>query len=65
MSKKDDEFLLPSAKKLRFRGDLNLYHFENHVEDIFDDVDRRKSKGDQQNEEAQKKGKNALMTHDL
>lgn len=44
MTKKDDDLLTTTAKKIRFRGDLNLYHFDNHVEDIFDDADRRKLK---------------------
>lgn len=43
MSKKDDEFLTPSTKKIRFRGDLNSHYFEHHIEDIFDD-DRKKPK---------------------
>lgn len=60
MTKKDDDFLTPAAKKIRFRGDLNLYHFENnHIEDIFDDPERRKLKnfGDSHAaDEANKKG---------
>lgn len=45
MSKKDDDFVTPSSKKIRFRGDLNFYHFDNnHIEDIFDDPERRKLK---------------------
>lgn len=54
MSRKEDPSTLfpatPPIKKLRFRGDLNLHHFEGaRVEDIFDDVDgaKRKSQHDQ------------------
>lgn len=43
MSKKDDDLLTPSTKKIRFRGDLNSHYFEHHIEDIFDD-DRKKTK---------------------
>lgn len=59
MTKKDDDFLTPSTKKIRFRGDLNSYYFDNHVEDIFDDPERRKLKhfGDQNPDENHKKGK--------
>lgn len=59
MTKKDDDFLTPSTKKIRFRGDLNSYYFDNHVEDIFDDPERRKLKhfGDQNTDETHKKGK--------
>lgn len=46
MTKKDDDFLTPSTKKIRFRGDLNSYYFENHIEDILEDPDRRKVKND-------------------
>lgn len=57
MSKKEDDFLTPTAKKIRFRGDLNLYHFENHIEDIFDDPERRKLKNcDGSTDEKSKKG---------
>lgn len=41
MSRKEDPpfAVTPPIKKLRFRGDLNLHHFEgtSRVEDIFDD----------------------------
>lgn len=53
MSRKEVEppfAVTPPVKKLRFRGDLNLHHFEgSRVEDIFDDVDglKRKSQFDQ------------------
>lgn len=60
MAKKEDDFFTPSTKKIRFRGDLNLYHFENHIEDIFDDPERRKMKnfGDSHAaDETNKKGK--------
>lgn len=59
MTKKDDDFLTPSTKKLRFRGDLNSYYFDNHIEDIFDDPERRKLKhgSDQTADESSKKGK--------
>lgn len=59
MTKKDDDFLTPSTKKIRFRGDLNSYYFDNHIEDIFDDPERRKLKhsGDQCTDENHKKGK--------
>lgn len=59
MTKKDDDFLTPSAKKIRFRGDLNSYYFDStHIEDIFDDADRRKTKlgTDQNADECPKKG---------
>lgn len=57
MTKKEEDFPQPSTKKLRFRGDLNLYHFDNHVEDIFDDVDRRKFKSSESNtDDPHKKG---------
>lgn len=57
MSKKDDDFLTPSAKKLRFRSDLSFYHFDNYVEEVFDDVDRRKFKSTESNgEDLHKKG---------
>lgn len=59
MTKKDDDFLTPSTKKIRFRGDLNSYYFDtNHIEDIFDDAERRKTKltSDQNADESQKKG---------
>lgn len=57
-SKRDDDFLTPNAKKIRFRGDLNFYHFDNHVEDIFDDPERRKLKNCDANgaDETSKKG---------
>lgn len=52
MTKKDDDFLTPSTKKIRFRGDLNSYYFDStHIEDIFDDAERRKGA-----DECQKKG---------
>lgn len=59
MTKKEDDFLTPSTKKIRFRGDLNSYYFDNHIEDIFDDPERRKLKhsGDQCTDENHKKGK--------
>lgn len=59
MTKKDDEFLTPSTKKIRFRGDLNSYYFDNHIEDIFDDPERRKLKhvSDQTTDESNRKGK--------
>lgn len=44
MTRKTDDFLTPSTKKIRFRGDLNSYYFENHIEDILDDTDRRRTK---------------------
>lgn len=56
MTKKDEDFVTPASKKLRFRGDLNLYHFDNHVEDIFDDIDKRKLKNCDP-DDAYKKGK--------
>lgn len=57
MTKKDDDFLTPSTKKIRFRGDLNSYYFDNHIEDIFDDPERRKLKFcDQNADESNKKG---------
>lgn len=57
MSKKDEDFLTPATKKLRFRGDLSFYHFDNHVEDAFDDADRRKFKSNEANgEDLHKKG---------
>lgn len=57
-SKRDDDFLTPTAKKIRFRGDLNFYHFDNHVEDIFDDAERKKLKNCDSNsvDETNKKG---------
>lgn len=62
MTKKDDDLLTPSTKKIRFRGDLNSYYFDsNHIEDIFEDAERRKAKliGDGSNaDECQKKGIN-------
>lgn len=63
MTKKDDDFLTPSTKKIRFRGDLNSYYFDStHIEDIFDDADRRKTKlaSDQNTDDGQKKGKNPI-----
>lgn len=57
MTKKDDDLITPSTKKIRFRGDLNAYYFDNHIEDIFDDPERRKLKfGDQNADESNKKG---------
>lgn len=59
MTKKDDDFLTPSTKKIRFRGDLNSYYFDStHIEDIFDDADRRKAKlpNDPNTDDGQKKG---------
>lgn len=57
-SKREDDFLTPNAKKIRFRGDLNFYHFDSHVEDIFDDPERRKLKNCDANsvDETNKKG---------
>lgn len=43
MTRKDEDFAATSTKKIRFRGDLNSYYFENHIEDIFDDPERKKS----------------------
>lgn len=58
MFKKDDDFLTPTVKKLRFRGDLNLYHFDNHIEEIFEDADRRKFKHNEHSgDDSQKKGR--------
>lgn len=57
MTKKDDDLVTPSTKKIRFRGDLNAYYFDNHIEDIFDDPERRKLKfGEQNSDESNKKG---------
>lgn len=43
MLKKEDKFATP-PKKLRFRGDLNLHHFQdNRLEDILDEKERRDS----------------------
>lgn len=58
MTKKDDDFLTPATKKIRFRGDLNSYYFDNHIEDIFDDPERRKLKHaiDQSADESKNKG---------
>lgn len=42
-SRKEDNFVTPK-KKLRFRGDLNLHHFnENRLEDIIDESYRTNS----------------------
>lgn len=61
MTKKDDDFLTPATKKIRFRGDLNSYYFDNHIEDIFDDPERRKFKhsADHNADDTNKKGTNA------
>lgn len=60
MTKKDEDFVTPSSKKLRFRGDLNFYHFDNHVEDIFDDIDKRKLKNCD-HDDINKKGKSKIV----
>lgn len=60
MTKKDDDFVTPSSKKIRFRGDLNFHHFDNHVEDIFDDIDKRKLKNCDQ-DDTNKKGKSKMV----
>ncbi|KAJ6636785.1 Protein TAPT1 like [Pseudolycoriella hygida] len=39
--KEIDTFTTPPIKKLRFRNDLN---FENRIEDLFEDADKRKSR---------------------
>lgn len=39
-SRKEDNFAIPPKKKLRFRGDLNLHHFDSRIEDILDDDKR-------------------------
>lgn len=56
MTKKDEDFAAASTKKIRFRGDLNSYYFENHIEDIFDDSERKKS-ASTTTDEPNKKGK--------
>lgn len=60
MTKKDDDFLTPATKKIRFRGDLNSYYFENHIEDILEDADRRKPKGS--GEQVSDEHKNGIKT---
>lgn len=44
MSSKEEHHQLqpPPIKKLRFRGDLNFHYFDQRIEEVFDDVDRRK-----------------------
>lgn len=52
--KEKDDFKTPPIKKLRFRGDLN---FDNRIEDLFEDADKRKSRiGDIGNEDSCQKG---------
>lgn len=60
MKKKEDDIFTPSTKKIRFRGDLNSYYFDNHIEDILDDGERKKLKNasDQSaDDNSSKKGK--------
>lgn len=53
MLRKEEKFVTPT-KKLRFRGDLNFYHFnENRCEDLLDD-DKRTKNGEVQTEQKQK-----------
>lgn len=63
MSRRDDEFSTPASKKIRFRGDLNFYHFDNHIEDIFDEPDRgRKAKcGDNNTDDKCKRGELSVL----
>lgn len=52
--KEKDVFTTPPIKKLRFRGDLN---FDNRIEDLFEDADKRKSRiGEVGNEDPIQKG---------
>lgn len=52
--KEKDVFTTPPIKKLRFRGDLN---FDNRIEDLFEDADKRKSRiGDVGNDDPIQKG---------
>lgn len=39
-SRKEDNFAIPPKKKLRFRGDLNLHHFDSRIEDLLDEDKR-------------------------
>lgn len=61
--KEKDDFKTPPIKKLRFRGDLN---FDNRIEDLFEDADKRKSRiGDVGNEESYQKGNYNVVTTTL
>lgn len=67
MKKKEDDIFTPSTKKIRFRGDLNSYYFDNHIEDILDDGERRKLKNasDQSTDDNNKKGKHYSSTNEM
>lgn len=55
--KEKDVFTTPPIKKLRFRGDIN---FDNRIEDLFEDADKRKSRiGDVNSEESVQRGNHA------
>lgn len=56
--KEKDVFTTPPIKKLRFRGDLN---FDNRIEDLFEDADKRKSRiGDVNSDDSNQKGKHTM-----
>lgn len=52
----------PPVKKLRFRGDLNLHYFDQRIEEVWDDGDRKKNEDfhQQSQQNQQHKGKNNL-----
>lgn len=57
MLRKRDNLATPQ-KKLRFRGDLNLHHFqENRLEEVHDGRERRDSDKNTDTTDSKKKGK--------